>query len=149
IMFYKIISKSGLSLGQLLWASPFSLLLMVVMALSLKYRHSVLTWMDRQFFRESYNQETVLHSLVNKIRDFEIARLESLSYVSFVVSNEIERALHPREIFIFYREEASEDLRLNYAPRHQDSIALIANNSQVHGLLVKTDDAIANPLAQS
>jgi eukaryotic-like serine/threonine-protein kinase len=66
-------------------------------ALSMKFRRSLRAWLDRKFFREQYDREQVLTNLLE-----ELSRLNSPSEISRLVSTQVERAFHPKSIYLWY-----------------------------------------------
>jgi serine/threonine-protein kinase len=66
-------------------------------ALSLTFRRPLRAWLDRKFFREQYDREHVFTTLLE-----ELARLESPSEISRLVSTQVERALHPTSIYLWH-----------------------------------------------
>jgi eukaryotic-like serine/threonine-protein kinase len=88
----------------------FYLLLITAAALSLKSRRRLTDWIDRKFFREAYNQEKILHTLIDDVK-----KLDSISEMSRRVSLEVERALHPEHVYLFYRQREHRELSLGYS----------------------------------
>jgi hypothetical protein len=52
-------------------------------------------WLDRQFFREAYNQEKILLALVERLKS-----CESVAEISRLVCDRVQLALHPRVVHI-------------------------------------------------
>ncbi|HMG33184.1 MAG TPA: protein kinase [Blastocatellia bacterium] len=88
----------------------FYLLFIVAAALSLHFRRRLSDWIDRKFFREVYDQEKILHALIEDVK-----KLDSMSEMSRRVSLEVERALHPERVYLFYRQREHRDLSLGYS----------------------------------
>ncbi len=88
----------------------FYLLLITAAALSLQFRRRLSDWIDRKFFREAYNQEKILHTLIDDVK-----KLDSMSEMSRRVSLEVERALHPERVYLFYRQRDHRELSLGYS----------------------------------
>ncbi len=87
----------------------FYLLLVVTVALGLGFRRRLGEWIDRKFFRESYNQEKILHALVDDVK-----RLDSIPEMSKRVTDQVNAALHPEQVYLFYRGDGQRDLSLSY-----------------------------------
>ncbi|MBI3424995.1 MAG: protein kinase [Acidobacteria bacterium] len=79
-------------------------------ALSLRFRRQLGEWIDRRFFREAYNQEQILRALIEALK-----QLNDLPAIARLVSREIEAALHPARVYVFYREGEQHDLTLGYS----------------------------------
>jgi hypothetical protein len=87
-----------------------NLLLLGLLGLGLKFRVQLRNWLDSKFFREAYNQEKILRKLIGEIKE-----LDSIPEISRLVSQEVESALHPRCLRVFYREKEKSDLTLGYS----------------------------------
>lgn len=87
----------------------FYLLVVVAAALGLVFRKRLGEWVDRKFFRESYNQEKILRELTDDVK-----KLDSIPEMSKRVTERVTAALHPAQTFLFYREEGTRDLSLTY-----------------------------------
>jgi eukaryotic-like serine/threonine-protein kinase len=67
--------------------------------LALRFRSPIRAWLDRHFFREQYDREQGLLSLVD-----DMAGVESMPELSRTVTAHLERAFHPRAMHLWYRE---------------------------------------------
>jgi eukaryotic-like serine/threonine-protein kinase len=90
----------------------FYVILLIAAAISFLFRRRLNNWVDRKFFREQYNQEKILRGLIEDVK-----RFDSVPEMSRLVSRKVESALHPQQIYLFYREEESRDLSLGYSSR--------------------------------
>ncbi|HSE23824.1 MAG TPA: GAF domain-containing protein [Pyrinomonadaceae bacterium] len=88
----------------------FYVTLMIAAAIIFLFRKRLNDWIDRKFFREQYNQETILRGLIEEVK-----KHDSLPEMSRLVSQKVEFALHPKRIYLFYREEEMGDLSLGYS----------------------------------
>lgn len=67
-------------------------------------------WIDRRFFREQYNQEKILRELTEVVKES-----ASLTKLARLVSDKIQLALHPEDIYLFFRDDAiNSDFSLVY-----------------------------------
>lgn len=107
-----------------------NLLLLALLGLGLKYRVQVRNWVDRKFFREAYDQEKILRELIGEIKE-----LDSISEISRLVSQQVESALHPLCLRVFYREKEKSDLTLGYSSGSGSSQMRIPEASQILHLL--------------
>jgi hypothetical protein len=87
----------------------FYALAVAAVALGLVFRRRLNEWVDRKFFREQYNQEKILRGLVDEIKG-----LDSMAEMSRRVSEQVERAIHPESVHLFYREGERGELSLTY-----------------------------------
>ncbi len=84
--------------------------LIAAVALGLAYRYNLREWLDRHFFREAYQQDTILRELTEEVR-----HLDSFTEIARRVSRKVDAALHPDRLYLFYREEGRRDLALGYS----------------------------------
>jgi hypothetical protein len=110
LLVLRAVLNPQLTVRGLLFGSYFYLALAAAAALGLAYRRTLLLAVDRRFFREQYNQEQILRTLIEEIKD-----RDSVSEVSRLVSAKLQDALHPRRILVFYRSEPRGDFRLGHS----------------------------------
>ena len=120
----------------LLERSPyFYAVLLVAGVLSMNYRAQMMDWLDRRFFREAYHQERVLLALIDELKS-----CESAPAISRLVSERVQRALHPRAVFVFYRTAAGGDFELGHSssgsaglliPEHFATVGLLQSHAAV------------------
>jgi hypothetical protein len=95
----------------------FYLLLTAAIAFGLIFRRSLTDWIDRKFFREAYNQEKILRELIDEVKS-----ANSIPEASKLVSQKVSTALHPKRLYLFYREHHTRDFSLGYSsetPQHE------------------------------
>ena len=107
-----ILANPNRTLSDILFRNSlyFYVTLMIAAAISFLFRKRLNDWIDRKFFREQYNQETILRGLIEEVK-----RPDSLPEMSRLVSQKVESALHPKRIYLFYRDEETGDLSLGYS----------------------------------
>lgn len=88
----------------------FYLLLFVTAAVSLLFRRRLTNWIDRKFFREQYKQDEILHGLIDEVR-----KSDSIGEMARLVSSKVDSALHPEQIYLFYRDEEKRDFSLGFS----------------------------------
>jgi GAF domain-containing protein len=98
------------TVAQVLFQHPLHLILIAAGAVSLRFRGALARAIDRRFFREAYDQEQVLLSLVDDIR----AR-DSLTDLSRLVSDRLGATLHPERLYLVYRSLEGRDFALEYS----------------------------------
>ena len=123
---YTIIVNRNLPMMAILTGNPLLLLLIGAAGLSLKFRRQLVDWIDRRFFREAYSQEQILLNLIEKIKT-----LDSMQELSRLVSKEIESALHPEHVYVFYRGDEKRDLTLGYSSGGKSEDLRIAEDSDL------------------
>ncbi len=76
-------------------------------AISLSARAKVVAWVDRKFFRESYDSERILLDLID-----DISHLDSASEISRRVGDRLSTALHPTQLHVDFSLPADGTQRL-------------------------------------
>ncbi|MGH9944466.1 MAG: protein kinase domain-containing protein, partial [Pyrinomonadaceae bacterium] len=108
---WSVLSDPERTLGEIIFRSSvyFYLLAAATAAFSLKYRRRLVAWLDHKFFREAYDRERVLLSLAHRVQT-----CDSFEETARLVSRQVEAALHPKSLHIFYRAEDQRELTLGY-----------------------------------
>lgn len=107
---YAIFVNRNISLVAIVTQNPLLVLLIATAAVGLIFQKQLIRIIDRRFFREAYNQEQILLRLIDQLK-----QAKSLAGVAELVTEEVEAALHPLRIEIFYRDSDAPDLRLGYS----------------------------------
>jgi hypothetical protein len=87
----------------------FYALAVAAVATGLVFRRGLNEWVDRKFFREQFDQEKILRGLVEEVKG-----LDSIAEMSRRVSEQVERAVHPESVHLFYRGGRAGALTLSY-----------------------------------
>src|SRR4030095_6025429 len=80
-------------------------------AFGLRFRQPIQRWLDRQFFREQYDSEQVLLGLVD-----EISKVDSIPSLSRLVRDKVQTALHPKTLYLWYRDSEEFDIASSSDP---------------------------------
>lgn len=107
---YEIVAHRNLTVSELLFHNSIYFYLIAAASLGLRFQKQLSAWIDRKFFREAYDQERILLELIAQVKT-----LDSMAEISALVSRELEAALHPACIYVFYRAEEARDLTLGYS----------------------------------
>jgi len=110
IIIYTIVKNRDQNITQLLFSNTTYIILTVAALIGLKFRNQFADWLDRKFFREAYDSEKILVSLIDEIKN-----LNSISEISKWVTLQLDSALHPKQILVFYRRKEKGDLALGYS----------------------------------
>jgi len=97
---YTLVTQRNRTLADLVMGTRAYLFWIAALILSLRFRAPLTRWLDRKFFREQYDSEHVLLSLVD-----EFGRFDSAEEISGFVCQLLERSLHPKSIQ-FWRRDA-------------------------------------------
>lgn len=138
--FLSIYRDRHLSMGDAFSQNSIYLYLLVAGGISLKYNTQVKEWIDKKFFREAYNQEKILSDLI-----FEIKQKDSVSEISKLISNQLELALHPKSLQVFYRKEEKQNLTLDYSLTGIVKTSSIEQNSELLKIMENQEKALDYP----
>jgi hypothetical protein len=128
----------------LLFGSYFYLGVAGAAAFGLVYRRPLLLAVDRRFFREAYNQEQILRTLIEEIKD-----RDSITEISQLVAQKVDAALHPQRIFVFYRQQAGGDFALGHSSAGLEPELRIAAGSPILKVLEESESPRDFPLTGS
>ena len=95
-----------------------NLLMLVLAGVALRYRTSLMTWIDRQFFREAYQQDQIFVSLAEAI-----GNASDIPGLARLLSSQLQSALHPTRVLALTRGPSS-SLDLVYSSEANTSASL-------------------------
>ncbi|MCX6597659.1 MAG: protein kinase [Acidobacteria bacterium] len=78
-------------------------------AAAIYLRRRIQTWIDRKFFRTAYSQERLLLALIEQVKN-----ADSITEVSQMVAHQLDAALHPKSLYIFYRKNSGDGFSIGY-----------------------------------
>jgi hypothetical protein len=125
------------TVGQILFEHPLHLVLMAAAALSLRYRSALQQGIDRRFFREAWDQEQVLRSLVD-----DIGARDSLTDLSRLVGERLGATLHPERLYLVYGSLEGGDFALEYSTSGSSSGLRIPEDSSLVRAMRPRSDAL-------
>lgn len=134
---WTILSNPNRTLAEILFRNSvfFYLLVAATAATTLKYRRNLTAWLDRKFFRETYDREQILLALAARVQT-----CDSLEELSHLVSRQVEAALHPKGLHIFYQSGEDRSLTLGYTSSLREdggTAQRIPEDSPLLGLLAR------------
>jgi len=147
---WNIAANPSRKLDEILLQNSFGFYLFILLAgaLVLINRFGLHEWIDRRFFREQYNQEKVLRELTVAVKDS-----DSLTKLSRLVSSKIQSALHPENVYLFFRDDAHQsDFSLGYstdAKSETSSNLKLAAESPLLRFMQRQREAIDFPFKES
>ena len=139
---YGVLVHRDQPIGQLLWTRSAYLYLIAVAILGLRFRTQLSRWVDRRFFRESYDRQRMLVELIDNVE-----KLESASGVSTLVSHELESAFHPYCLFIWDREGDQQSLTLSFSSGGPIHAVELSPRSPLLRLVERASSIVELPLA--
>ncbi len=118
---WEIVTQPNKTLADIIrqQSITFDIIIFCLAAFSLRYRKSMQEWIDRRFFRSVYSQEKILLELLDDVKS-----ADSLQEISQMVASKIDAALHPKDLFIFYRKDATTEFTIGYPEDHRGNYAL-------------------------
>jgi hypothetical protein len=123
IVIYTIAVNRNQKVTDVLFSNALYIVLTIAALVGLKFRNRFSDWLDRKFFREAYNSENILVSMIDEIKNF-----NSISEISKWVTLQLDSALHPKQIHVFYRRKERSDLALGYSSgSHNRSLSIPQN----------------------
>jgi hypothetical protein len=125
IIIYTIAVNRNQKITDLLFSNTLYIVLTIAALIGLKFRNRFSDWLDRKFFREAYNSEKILVSMIDEIKNF-----NSISEISKWVTLQLDSALHPKQIHVFYRRKERGDLALGYSSGSHDRALSIPQDYQ-------------------
>ncbi len=136
---WQMVAHRNMSIADVLFGGSrlFNVFLAASAALSLRYRKQMMQWLDRKFFRTAYDQEQMLWDLTERVK-----RSDSIEAIAANVAGEIEIALHPSALYIFFRREQNGSLSGVYPSNSPDLPQLAAGISAP--LDLETLDSVTN-----
>jgi eukaryotic-like serine/threonine-protein kinase len=141
VLLASIIANPQQTFAEFALRNYTSLALVLAAILSLRYRRQLRLWLDRRFFREVYDQESILLNLVESIK-----AIESLSEVAKLASKEIKSALHPARLHVLYRDERRSDFTIGYSSEVEAANLRISENSSLTRVLSSQRSAVDVPM---
>jgi eukaryotic-like serine/threonine-protein kinase len=119
---WQVIAHRDMSITEVMLRGSklFNVFLAVSAAVSLRYRKQMMQWVDRKFFRTAYDQEQMLWDLTERVK-----RSDSIEAIATNLAIEIEMALHPSALYIFFRREQEGSLSGVY-PSHSPDLSQLA-----------------------
>jgi hypothetical protein len=85
-------------------------LLFISISLTLRYRASIESWVDKKFFRSVYEEELILSELLEELHECDVS-----DDVARVVASKLENALNPNGAAVLYRRDESSKFTVGYA----------------------------------
>jgi len=107
-----IATNPNRTLGELLFTgwSRLNLAVLAVAALGLRYRAQLATAIDKRFFREAYDQQQILLSLIEAIQ-----KSDSLAEIAEMAAAKIDAALHTPRVTVLYRSPEGKGFSVSYS----------------------------------
>lgn len=108
---FTLVTNRDMTIAEFVTGSTGYLYWIGAVGLSLRFRRPLRLWLDRKFFQEQYDRERMLVGLLD-----DLGKLDSIADVSRLVSAQLEFALHPKVIDVWYRD--ADALSLGHSTTH-------------------------------
>ncbi|MBL8192596.1 MAG: protein kinase [Blastocatellia bacterium] len=102
--------KPTLTIGEIFSPKSIYLYLVLTTIISFVYRVEITSGLDKRFFRKVYQREKVLAQLLDEIK-----KLNSIAEISLIVTNKLTEVLHPKSIYLFYRDPQKTHFTLGHS----------------------------------
>jgi len=111
-----IATNPNRTLGELLFTgwSRLNLVVLTAAALGLRYRAQLSTAIDKRFFREAYDQQQILLSLIEAIQ-----KSDSLAEIAEMAAAKIDAALHTPRVTVLYRSPEGKGFSVEYSSENE------------------------------
>jgi hypothetical protein len=131
---YALITNAHRTVADLVLHTKLVVILLILIALVLRYRASLSSWLDRRFFRERYREEHLLLSLIDSVKT-----LHSQSDMAQRVGNDLTASLHPESVFIFYRDPQQKSFATMFCSDASASAFVVAESTPLVAALQNTE----------
>jgi hypothetical protein len=120
ILVFTIFKNRDRRITDVIFSNTFYIILTIAAVIGLKFRRRLSEWLDRKFFREAYNSEKILLGLIDEIKN-----INSMSEMSKWVTVQVDSALHPKQILVFYRRKQRGEMALGYSSgEHSENLRI-------------------------
>ena len=144
IIVLAIIRNRDQSITELIFSNTTYIIITSMALIGLKFRNRLADWLDRKFFREAYNSEKILVSLIDEVKS-----INSMSEISRWVTLQLDSALHPKHILVFYQNKQKGDLALGHSSGGHSQDLRIAKDSGLVRLFTTSGSAHKFPSAET
>jgi eukaryotic-like serine/threonine-protein kinase len=107
---YTLVANRDRTVRDALFANPTYFVLLAGALASLRYRDTLRLKVDQRFFREAYDREKVLMTLLDRVD-----QLDSAKDAAGLVSQELDRGLHPEWVQVWFRIGEAGDFALAHS----------------------------------
>jgi GAF domain-containing protein len=101
VLAYTVVAHRHRTIAEIVSENRGYLFWVVAAAAGLRFRRPLQSWLDRRFFREPRDAEQLLFGLLD-----DVGRLDSVAELSRLVASKLDSALHPKTLYVWYRDPA-------------------------------------------
>ena len=132
---YALVTNANRTVADVILHNGFFIVLVSLIAIVLNYRERLRNWVDRKFFRESYQQERLLIGLTDTIK-----KLHSVVEMSERVGVELAATFHPESVMVFYHRLEQRAFVTGYSSSQRTQGLQISDRSVLAAALGRSED---------
>ena len=132
---YALVTNANRTVADVILHNGFFIILVLLIAIVLNYRERLRNWVDRKFFRESYQQERLLIGLTDTIK-----KLHSVVEMSERVGVELAATFHPESVMVFYHRLEQRAFVTGYSSSQRTQGFQISDRSVLAAALGRSED---------
>jgi len=132
---YALVTNANRTVSDVMLHNGFFIVLVLLIGVVLNFRERLRGWLDRKFFRESYQQERLLIGLIDTVK-----KLHSVVEMSERVGSELAAAFHPESVMVFYHRLEQRAFVAGYSSSQTTRALQISDSSILAGALGQSDD---------
>jgi len=137
-LLYSLVTNANRTIGEVMLHNYGFVVLVVLIAVVLRYQRRLAGWLDRRFFREGYQQERILLALIDDLRT-----LDSIPEMGVRVGTELVAALHPESVYFFYSSPKDRAYIQGFGTDQRAQGLQIPEGSALPALLANNDQALS------
>src|SRR5882762_2074842 len=137
-LLYSLVTNANHTIGEVMLHNYGFVVLVVLIAIVLRYQRRLASWLDRRFFREGYQQERILLALIDDLRT-----LDSIPEMGVRVGTELVAALHPECVYFFYNSAKDRAYIQGFGTDRRADGLQIPEGSALPLLLARSDQAMS------
>jgi hypothetical protein len=137
-LLYSLVTNANRTIGEVMLHNYGFVVLVVLIAIVLRYQSRLASWLDRRFFREGYQQERILLALIDDLRT-----LDSIPEMGERVGTELVAALHPESVYFFYSSPKDRAYIQGFGTDQRAQGLQIPEGSALPALLANNDQALS------
>ena len=132
-LLYSLVTNANRTVAEVVLHNSIFIVLVVLLAIVLRFRQRLGSWLDRRFFREGYQQEQILLALIG-----DLGNVDSIPEMGERVARKLTDALHPESVYFFY-----------HSPKDRAFVRGFGTDERADGLLIPESSALPVLLAGS
>ena len=137
---YTVVADRNQTIVEVVTGSRGYLFWIAAAGLSLMFRKPLRQWLDRKFFQEYYDREQVLLGVLD-----ELGKVGSIEEVSRLVSDQLDVALHPKAMYLWYRDV--DDMVLTHSSGRRLADEVFPSNGRLFTLLEQDGAVVDVPVS--